>query len=90
MTADSPRNFRLGKTARLLLSHDAECETGGENGWRSRVLGSKEPASVVRVSTRGAFPIQLTAAIDLHGNASRAEISAAFQKLGVEIGGSFG
>ncbi len=90
VTAVSPRHFRLGRTARLLLSHDAEYETGGENGWRSRVLGSKEPAGVMRVSTLGKLPMQLTAAIDLEGNASPTEISAAFQKLGVEPGGALG
>ena len=67
VTAVSPRSFRLGRPHASLLSHDAECETGGENGWRSRVLGSKEPASVVSVSTRGTFPMQLTTAIDLDG-----------------------
>ena len=82
----SPREFRLGHSARLLLSH------GGnhEEGWRSRVMGSKEPAPVIRIATRGKLPIQLTAAIDLEGCLSTAEISAAFEQLGVEGGGPFG
>jgi hypothetical protein len=90
VTAGSPRRFRLGRTARLVLSHDAESETGGENGWQSRVLGSKEPASVIRVSTRGKLPMQLFAAIDLDGNVSPAVISAALQQLGVETFGALG
>jgi hypothetical protein len=85
-----PRRFRLGRIARLRLSHDAETSTGGEHGWRSRAFGSKEPAAVICVATRGAFPMRLTACIDLNGDADPAAISAAFQQLGVEPGGAFG
>jgi hypothetical protein len=85
-----PRRFRLGQHARLHLSHAGELSTGGENGWRSRAMGSKEPAAAIRVAVRGAFPMRLTAAIDLDGNADPAAISAAFQQLGVEAGGKFG
>lgn len=90
VTGDSPRRFRVGRGARLLLSHGSELSTGGENGWQSRAMGSKEPAAVVRVERHGAFPMQLLAAIDLDGNASPEMISAAFQQLGVEPGGAFG
>jgi hypothetical protein len=90
VTEDWPRRFRLGRLARLHLSHPGEAATGGENGWRSRAMGSREPASVIRVAVRGAFPMQLTAAIDLDGGADPSAISAAFQQLGVERGGSLG
>jgi hypothetical protein len=86
----SPRSFRIGRDARLLLLHGGELSVGGENGWRSQAMGSKEPAAIVRVEVRGAFPVQLAAAIDLNGSASAAEISAAFKQLGIESGGAFG
>jgi hypothetical protein len=90
VTEDWSRRFRLGRLARLHLSHPGEATTGGENGWRSRAMGSKEPAAVIRVAVRGAFPMQLTAAIDLDGDADPSAISAAFQQLGVERGCAFG
>jgi hypothetical protein len=90
VTAESPRRFQLGSAARLLLSHGGDVTTGGEHGWRSRAMGSKEPAAVVRVALQTTLPVQLTAAIDLNGDASAAAISAAFQQLGVEGGGAFG
>jgi hypothetical protein len=90
VTEDWPRRFRLGRYALLHLSHPGEVTTGGENGWRSPAMGSKEPAAVIRVEVRGAFPMQLTAAIDLDGNASHSAISAAFQQLGVERGSALG
>jgi hypothetical protein len=90
VTENGPRTFRLGRLARLHLSHPGELTTGGENGWRSRAMGSKEPAAVIRVAVRGGFPTQLTAAIDLKGDAEPSAISAAFQQLGVERGGAFG
>ncbi len=90
VSSDSPRRFRLGREARLLLSHDAEAAAGGDDGWRSRAMGSKEPAAVIRVPVRGALPVQLTAAIDLDGNADARQISAAFEQLGVKSGGALG
>jgi Heparinase II/III-like protein/Heparinase II/III N-terminus len=90
VTADSPRRYRLGRSARLLLSHGGEATTAGEHGWRSRAMGSKEAAAVIRVATHCAFPVRLTAAIDLDGNASAAAVSAAFEQLGVEDGGALG
>lgn len=87
---ESPRRFRLAREARLLLSRDGELSVGGENGWRSRVFGSKEEAAVVRVEYRGALPAQLVAAIDLTGCAEPSHVSAALQQLGVETGGAFG
>jgi hypothetical protein len=90
VTEDWPRRFRLGRLARLHLSHPGEATTGGENGWRSRAMGSKEPAAVIRVEVRTAFPMQLTAAIDLDGDANPSAISAAFQQLGIERGGPLG
>jgi hypothetical protein len=90
VTAESATRFRLGRGARLLLSGGGEAASGGEHGWRSRVLGSKEAAAVIRVARRGVLPMRLTAAIDLEGNASAAAISAAFEQLGVEGGGAAG
>ncbi len=90
VTAESPRRFRLGRAARLLLSHDAEASTAGDNGWRSRAMGSKEPAAVICVAARSALPVQLTAVIDLDGNADSRRISAAFEQLGVKPGGALG
>ncbi len=86
----SPRSYRLGRSTRLSLSHNAEASTGGENGWRSRAMGSKEPAAVICASIRTTLPVQLTAAIDLDGNAAPAAISAAFEQLGVKSGGTLG
>lgn len=83
VTQVSPREFQIGRSARLLLSHPAELEIG----WRSRVMGAKEEAPVIRVPLRGAFPVRLTAAIDLDGNLSSAAIRAAFEQLGIEGGG---
>jgi Heparinase II/III-like protein/Heparinase II/III N-terminus len=65
VTAESPRSFRLGRTAQLLLSHDARLEVGGANGWRSRVFGSKEPAAVVCAAWRQELPASCTAVIKL-------------------------
>ncbi len=88
--AESPRRYRLGSRARLELSHDASLASGGENGWRSRALGSKEPAAVICAAFRGAFPVRMTAAIDLNGDADDAAVSAAFEQLAVERGGPAG
>ncbi len=87
---ESPRRFRLGPKARLLLSHVGELAVGGENGWRSRCLGAKEEAAVVRVEYRGALPAQLCAAIDLTGAADPRDISAAFEQFGVQGGCALG
>jgi hypothetical protein len=72
---ESARSFRLGKTARLLLSHDADLEFGGENGWRSRVFGGNEPAFVITVTQRGSLPAQFAAVIDLSGETQSFELS---------------
>jgi Heparinase II/III-like protein/Heparinase II/III N-terminus len=65
VTAESPRSFRLGHGARLLLSHDATLEVGGENGWRSRVFGSKEPAAVICMAWKQALPASFVTIIEL-------------------------
>lgn len=38
---------------------------GGGHGWRSKVYGSKTPATVIRVERRGSLPVALAAAICL-------------------------
>jgi hypothetical protein len=65
VTEESPRSFRLGRGARLLLPHDATLETGGENGWRSRVFGDKEPAAVICVTRKQELPASLQTVIEL-------------------------
>jgi hypothetical protein len=90
VSPDSPRGFRLGRRARLWLSQPAEAITGGEHGWRSRVMGSRESAAVVHAALRGPLPVQWTAAIDLSGEMEPAHISAAFEQLGVKPGGAPG
>jgi hypothetical protein len=65
VTEESARSFRLGRGARLLLPHDATLETGGENGWRSRVFGNKEPAAVIRVARNQELPASLQTVIEL-------------------------
>ncbi len=37
-------------------------------GWRSRALGSREPAPVLRVTYQGPLPAQMAAVLDLSGN----------------------
>lgn len=87
---ESPRRFRLGRDARLLLSRDGELTIAGENGWFSRCLGVKEEAAAVRVEYRGALPAQLCAAIDLTGAADPRDISAALEQFGVQSGCALG
>lgn len=87
---DSRRSFRIGRTARLSLSHSGELSCGGEHGWRSRVMGSKEEAPVIRVELRATLPVQFVAVIDLDGNADAGAISAALEQLGVKSGGALG
>jgi hypothetical protein len=87
---DSPRSFRLGRRARLWLSQPAEAMTGGEHGWRSRVMGSREPAAVVHAELRTPLPVRWTAAIDLDGDTQPARISAAFEQLGIKSGSAPG
>jgi hypothetical protein len=65
VTEESPRNFRLGRTARLSLSHDATLETDGKNGWRSRVFGNKEPAAVICAALKQELPASFQTVIDL-------------------------
>jgi hypothetical protein len=90
VTELTSRRFRLGSVAQLILSNAGELSVGADNGWRSRALCAKEPAAVIRVARHGQFPMRLTAAIDLEGNTNSAVISAAFEQLGVEPGGSLG
>jgi hypothetical protein len=65
VTEESPRSFRLGHGARLLLPHDATLEIGGENGWRSRVFGSKEPAAVICMARKQELPASFLTVIEL-------------------------
>jgi hypothetical protein len=65
VTEESPRSFRLGRTARLLLPHDGALEIGGENGWRSRAFGSKEPAAVISAAWKQELPASFASVIDL-------------------------
>jgi hypothetical protein len=69
VTQESPRSFRLGGVARLLLSQDAALEVGGVNGWRSTEFGRKEPAAAIVVTERRNLPATLAAMIDLSGEA---------------------
>jgi hypothetical protein len=85
ITKLTPHRYRIGTHAILTVSHDAELETGGENGWRSLAMGSKQPASVLRAAVRGPFPTWLTASIDLEANADPAEISALLEQICVEL-----
>jgi hypothetical protein len=65
VTEESPRSFRLGRGARLLLPHDAVLEIGGENGWRSRAFGSKEPAAVICAARTQMLPASYQTVIEL-------------------------
>jgi hypothetical protein len=65
VTQESPRSFRLGPGARLLLSQDAVLEVGGENGWRSRAFGSKEPAAVICAARTQMLPASFQTVIKL-------------------------
>ena len=50
--------------ARLAFTAPAESLPG----WRSRALGAKEPAPVLRVAYRGPLPAQMAAVLDLSGD----------------------
>jgi hypothetical protein len=65
VTEESPRSFRLGRGTRLLLPHDAVLEVGGENGWRSRAFGSKEPAAVICAAWKQELPASFQTVIEL-------------------------
>jgi hypothetical protein len=74
VTVESPKSFRLGRSARLLLPHDAALEVGGENGWRSKVFGKKEPAAVICMSWKQELPARFATVIELSG--AVADVSA--------------
>ncbi len=65
VTQISPRSFRIGEAARLTLSHNADLKEGGEHGWRSRTLGERSPAPVIRAATRSGLPARMAAALEL-------------------------
>ena len=65
VTEESPRTFRLGRSARLVLSHDATLQIGGPHGWRSRAFGSKEPAAVICVARKQELPASLQTVVEL-------------------------
>jgi len=53
--------YRVGDST-LIASHAAdEVDTGGEYGWRSRVLGSREAAPAIRITARTAVPARMVA-----------------------------
>jgi hypothetical protein len=87
VTEESPRRFRLGRSARLLLSQDGSLEVGGENGWRSRALGSKEPAAVIRVAETRELPARFAAVIDLSGSATGLDVSESGDGIAIELKG---
>jgi hypothetical protein len=59
------RRFRLGAGAVLATEVEAALESGGEHGWRSRVLGSKEPAAVVSWGVTSELPFLAATAVFL-------------------------
>jgi hypothetical protein len=69
---ESSHCFRLGASSRLILAGgtDPEISAGGEFGWRSRCLSSKEMAQVVTSELRGRAPLYLAAVLDLRSDAS--------------------
>jgi hypothetical protein len=87
VTEESPRKFRLGRGARLLLSHDAALETGGQNGWRSRVFGNKEPAAVICAARKQELPAVFAAVIDLSGEVQAFEINGNGEEIAIDLKG---
>jgi hypothetical protein len=60
-------SFAIGSNAVLAVAGpvDAELSEGAEYGWRSRALGCKEPAPVIRVSQNTTLPVRFVAMLDL-------------------------
>ncbi|MGE5646331.1 MAG: alginate lyase family protein [Acidobacteriota bacterium] len=56
--------FAIGSRAALAFAGAVEVEVSG--GWRSRALGSKEPAPVIRVSQNAAGAARFAALLDLN------------------------
>ncbi|MBC7924834.1 MAG: alginate lyase family protein [Bryobacteraceae bacterium] len=64
--------FRIGFVSQLLLSHEdlAQTSYGVIYGWRSRALGIKEPAWLIRVVQRAHLPIQFATVLDFSSEPS--------------------
>ncbi len=71
----SERRFRIGNQSCLILAGGgtAECERGGEAGWRSPVFGQKIQVPVIRVSVRTSLPARVAAVLDVFGKAGAAQ-----------------
>jgi hypothetical protein len=61
--------FDLGSGVLLAVAAPAEAavETEGDHGWRSRALGAKEPAPVLRIEKTGKQNVVLAAALSFGG-----------------------
>jgi hypothetical protein len=70
VTEISPRRFRIGESAQLLLTHAGGCE----DGWRSPAPGKRVPAPVVRAEARGALAVRMGAVLDLSGGSMALEM----------------
>ena len=87
VTQESPRSFRLGHGARLLLSHDGALEIGGANGCRSRVFGSKEPAAVICAAGKQMLPAVFAAVINLSGEVQGFKLNENSEELVIDLYG---
>jgi hypothetical protein len=65
-------SWQIGSRAAFLISQHGtpDLSFGGEHGWRSRVLGRKESAYVLRVCAAGSGNTQMKAVLDLSGRLS--------------------
>jgi hypothetical protein len=61
----SPRCFRIGSGSQLLLSHGAESYEGGDHGWRSRALGDRGSAPVIRAMVTCGLPACMGAVLEV-------------------------
>jgi hypothetical protein len=61
--------FQIGSRTLLVMPTGTQCEltSGGEHGWRSRTLGLKCPAPIIRVWLRNSLPVRFTAVLDFSG-----------------------
>jgi hypothetical protein len=68
----TPNRYRIG--SRAAITFDASgmvtCGEGGEYGWRSMALGSKQPAAVACVRASGSSPLRLVTVLDLDADIS--------------------
>jgi hypothetical protein len=75
----SPSCWRIGTRGCLLISGSATANlsTGEEHGWRSRVLGRKEPAQVLRLPAPNTPATRFVTLVDLSGRMAATEELAA-------------